>query len=423
MSLGADGQGLAAPQTWIRLAQSRGRLWWDQFPPPLRQLTLIRLVASFGAGGILYLTPMVFNRAGFSASDVGLGLALSALIGTVARFISGALLDRGLSCGLPVILAGLSGACGDAILLGADQRPGFIAGQLLIGVAGGLYWPAVELAVPVCATPLPSARGYALVRSADAAGIACGTLVGAGLAALGQLRGIYLVDVAAVLVLISLLLRRPLPPAPQDGGDGVPGLALGQWLPPLLPLLALSLVATAIPALLQSALPLDLVRGGLERGAQPDAIGALLIGIQLGLLLLIQWPVGQSLARRPVAVGLGLSLGCFALGAGLLALSALSDLGLGVVLLALVPLALGEAAFLPTATEVVVELSPAQHGGLAMALFSQCFALSAFVSPLLAGSLLDQHGHGVVLWSLVAVICGLSLALLPPIRRQASRRG
>jgi len=220
-----------------------------------------------------------------------------------------------------------------------------------------------------------------------------------------------------------VLLRHPLPAAPSSSGSGIPEIPLRRWLPPLLPLLTLSLVATAIPALLQSALPLDLVRGGLDRGPQPDGLSALLIGIQLGLLLLIQWPVGQSLARRPVAVGLGLSLVCFALGTALLGLSALSDRGLVLVLLALVPLALGEAAFLPIATEAVVELSPDQHGGLAMALFSQCFALSAFASPLLAGVLLDTHGHGVVLWSLVALTCVISLALLPPIRREAARRG
>jgi MFS family permease len=414
---------LAAPPTQSTPpTQFKGQIWWLQFPAPLRQLAIIRLVASFGAGGILYLTPMVFHQANFTASAVGLGLALAALAGTVARFASGALLDRGFSCGLPVLLAGLFGACGDAVLLGAHHLPGYIAGQLLIGVAGGLYWPAVELAVPLCAPPVPSARGYALVRSADAAGVAAGTLAGAALAGLGLLRGIYLVDMAAVAVLVLLLLRQPLPGPTRSSGHGDRGLALEFWLPPLLPLLSLSLVATAIPALLQSALPLDLVRGGLERAAQPEHMSALLIGVQLGLLLLLQWPVGQTLARRPVAVGLGLSMACFTLGAGLLALSALSRSGVWVVLLALVPLALGEAAFLPTATEAVVELSPPRHAGLAMALFSQCFALSAFASPLLAGLLLDAHGHGVVLWTLVALICAGSLCLVQPIHRRARPR-
>jgi MFS family permease len=403
--------------------QSRGLHWWLQFPSALRELATVRLVASFGAGGVLYLTPMVFHREHFSASAVGLGLALAALSGTIGRFASGALLDRGRSCGLPVLLAGLCGVGGDALLLGATQLPGYIGGQLLLGMAGGLYWPAVELAVPLCAPPLPSARGYALVRSADAAGVAGGTLAGALLARLGVLRGIYLVDITAVLVLVTLLLRRPLPAKGglrRQSGATIP---LSLWLPRLAPLLGLSLVATAIPALMQSALPLDLVRGGLQRAAQPQDISALLIGLQLGLLLLVQWPVGQALARRPVARGLGLSLVCFTVGTGLLALSALSDHGLAVALLAQLPIALGEAAFLPTATEALVELSPARHGGLAMALFSQCFALSAFTAPLVSGLLLDAQGHGVALWSLVALICALSLALVQPIARLTAGHG
>ena len=64
---------------------------------------MVRLMASLGAGGVLYLTPMVFHREHFSAASVGLGLALAALTGTAGRFASGALLDRGFSCGLPVL--------------------------------------------------------------------------------------------------------------------------------------------------------------------------------------------------------------------------------------------------------------------------------------------------------------------------------
>jgi MFS family permease len=243
------------------------------------------------------------------------------------------------------------------------------------------------------------------------------------LAQLGHLRGVYVVDMTAIVVLAALLLWRPLPRALQVGRAGVEPVPLSQWLPALLPMLLLSVVATSIPALMQSALPLDLVRGGLERDAQSEAISALLIGIPLALLVLIQWPVGQAMARRSVAVGLGLSMICFSAGAGLLALSALTDGGIVLVVVALMLLAFGEAAFLPTSAEAVVELSPEGHGGFAMALFSQCFALSAFGAPLVAGLLLDRHGHGLVLWLLVAVVCALSLLLVGPIRRRAHKKG
>lgn len=389
---------------------------------PLRELASVRLVASFGAGGVLYLTPMVFHQVDFSASAVGLGLALAALAGTIGRFVSGALLDQGRSCGVPVLLAALSGCIGDSCLLAAHELQGYIIGQLFLGLAGGLYWPAVELAVPLCSDPLPSARGYALVRSADACGVAAGTLCGSLLAAAGILRGVYWIDIASIGVLAALLLHRPLPRAVNSRESGLGAIPLRRWLPDLLPMLGLAVVATSIPALMQSALPLDLVRGGLQREAQPESLSALLIGLQLGLLMLIQWPVGQHLAKRPVAHGLALSLLSFSGGTLLLALSALSSQGVALVAIALTLVALGEAAFLPTATEAVVELSPQGHGGLAMALFSQCFALSSFAAPLLAGVLLDGDGHGVSVWLLTALFCSLCLLLIRPIQRRSLAR-
>ncbi len=411
-------------------SKARQSTWWLQFPAPLRELALLRLVGSIGAGGVLYLTPLVFHQQAFTASSVTLGVALAALAGTAGRLISGLLLDRGLNCSLPVLLAILSALAGDSHLFGATAFPGYLQGQLLLGLAMGLYWPAIELAVPLScggavapAAPaeraFPSARGYALARSADAAGIATGALVGALLASGGWLRGIYVLDMGCLVVMAMLLLLRPLP-NPHRSASGSRPAPWGGWLRPLLPLLAITLLATALPALMQSALPLDLVRGGLARQALPQSVGALLIGLQLGLLVLLQWPVGQALARRPVAQGLGLSLLCFALGTALLAGSALLSQGVVLVVLAQLPLALGQAAFLPIATEAVIEVSPSQHQGLAMALFSQCFALSAFSAPLLAGRALDSHGHGSVLWLAMSALCLLGLPLL---RQLGGRRG
>lgn len=393
------------------------RAWWFQFPAPLRALARIRSIAMVGAGGVLYLTPLVFHREAFSASSVGDGLALAALAGVAGRLLSGVLLDRGRRASLPVVLAVSCALLGDASLFGAEGFGGYGLGQLLLGLAAGLYWPAIELAVPLCCETLPSARGFALVRSADAFGVVCGALLGALLAALGWLRGIYLVDIACLLTVLGLVLRRPLPACPRERGGHDEEPPFQGWLAPLLPLLAVTVIATAVPALMQGALPLDLVRGGLQRPPLPEALGALTLGLQLGLLLLLQWPVGQALARRPVGTGLSLSLICFVVGGVLLALSALTPHGLVLLLLAQLPVALGQAAFLPTATEAVVELSPLHRQGVAMALFSQCFAISAFTAPLVAGRLLDGQRHGVGLWLGMALLSLVSLPLVAQLER------
>ncbi|MDM7936418.1 MAG: MFS transporter [Cyanobium sp. CZS 48M] len=377
---------------------------------------MIRLVGSFGAGGILYLTPVVFHQAQFSALAVGQGLAAAALAGTVGRLLSGWWLDHGLSTTRPVLLAALISVGADSRLFSADTFAAYVLGQVLLGLAMGIYWPAIELAVPLSAPPLLSSRAYALVRTGDALGAALGVLLGALLAGSRHLRGIYLLDIACMLVVISLLLRSSLPMA-AAASQLERRLPWRQWVKPLLPLLGVTLLATAMLSLLQSALPLDLVRGGLERAPLSESIGALLLGLQLSLLLLLQWPLGRWLAQRPVAFGLGWSLLGFALGSLLLALSALGWQSLPLLVLAQLPLAAAAAAFLPTASEAVIEVTPASHQGMALALFSQCFAISSFVAPLVGGWLLENQRHGAGLWLLMTLLSLLGLLLVGELSR------
>ena len=65
------------------------KYWWFQFPFHLRLITKIRFFASFGAGGVIYLTSLIFNNIGLSATEIGLGFAISAIAGTCTRFFTG----------------------------------------------------------------------------------------------------------------------------------------------------------------------------------------------------------------------------------------------------------------------------------------------------------------------------------------------
>lgn len=371
-------------------------------------------MASIGAGGVVFMTPMVFHAIDFSASQVGSGLAVSALVGTVVRLVSGSLLDQGLRCSWPVRATTILAIIADLILFQAGSYSSFVIGEILLGSAAGLYWPAIELAVPLSCGPVSSGRGYALVRSADALGFGVGAVLGTAAAAMGMLRLVYAVEALCMLgvfVLVSLsplLDDRVLQPS-RERQRQVRRTGFG-WLLPLLPVLGISIAATAILSLEQSALPIDLLRGGLERPGLSESGSAGLIALQLTLLVLLQWPVGRWLADRSVGFGLGLSLVCFSLACLLLGLSSITSAGLWLVVIALLPMALAQAAFLPTATEAVIEETPLAHRGLAMALFSQCFALSAVIAPLLGGTLLDQQGHGLLLWTAFAAVC---LVLLP----------
>ena len=403
--------------------------WWNQFPAALQEVAWIRLLASIGAGGVIYMTPIIFHHVDLSASQVGQGLAAAALVGTVVRLLSGVLLDRGLSCSWPVRAAAVLALMADLVLLPSSSFSGYLCGQMLIGIAAGLYFPAIELAVPLSSSGFPSSRGYALARSADAFGVAIGALGGALLAALGVIRAVYVVEAIAVLTMLVVLAWRPLPDGRQaliaahdleTENAKATGRAEQQprlhWLMPLVPVLAISIVATGMVSLLQSALPLDLVRGGLERPALSEAWSGVLLALELGWLVVLQWPVGNWVSQRSLRFGLGIGLCSFAVGCVLLACSALWSGGVGLIALAVLPMAFGKAAFLPTAAEAMIEETPLEHRGLAMALFSQCFAISATGAPLVAGALLDRQGHGLLLWLLMAALCIVSLPLLKGVR-------
>jgi len=60
----------------------------------LEVITKIRFFAAFGAGGVIYLTSLIFNNIGLSATDIGLGFTISAIIGTVTRFFTGNYLNK-----------------------------------------------------------------------------------------------------------------------------------------------------------------------------------------------------------------------------------------------------------------------------------------------------------------------------------------
>ena len=185
-----------------------------------------------------------------------------------------------------------------------------------------------------------------------------------------------------------------------------------KWLNSLIPLFLISLITTGILSLLQSALPIDLVRGGIVRPALSEGWSGLLIAIQLISLVILQWPTGRWIADKDIKYGLTVSLCSLGLGCLMIGLSTLFKTGAILILLAQLPISFGLAAFLPTATEAIIRGAPSKKQGLAMAIFSQCFAISALIAPIIAGNLLDSQGNGLILWLSAFGLCLFSCLIL-----------
>ena len=104
---------------------------------------------------MIYLTPLVFNQIELTATEIGSGFAVAAFAGTLSRFLTGQLLDRGTRSSLIIKYAAFAALVADLWLFHAQLLATYLLGQAFLGTAAGLYWPSVEIAVPSSCIEFP----------------------------------------------------------------------------------------------------------------------------------------------------------------------------------------------------------------------------------------------------------------------------
>ena len=90
--------------------------YWERFPVSLRLIIKARLWTAIGAGGVLYLSPIIFNSLGFSAEQIGSGITTAAFAGITTRLGAGHLLDKNYSYGKAIKVACLIEILSDVII-------------------------------------------------------------------------------------------------------------------------------------------------------------------------------------------------------------------------------------------------------------------------------------------------------------------
>ena len=123
--------------------------YWKRFPLSLRVIIKARLWTAIGAGGVLYLSPIIFNSLGFSAEQIGSGMTTAAFTGITTRLGTGYLLDKKYSYRDAIKVACLIALISDFILFNSQTYLTYLYGHFFLGAAAGIYWPSVELAVPL----------------------------------------------------------------------------------------------------------------------------------------------------------------------------------------------------------------------------------------------------------------------------------
>ena len=170
-------------------------------------------------------------------------------------------------------------------------------------------------------------------------------------------------------------------------------------------ILSIVLITTSL-ALIQVTLPLDLVKGGVYREALNDQLISFIISFQLILLFFLQWPIGSWISKKGKLFGLKFSLINFGFASLLLFLSSyLNIAAFYLIFISIILISLGTSSFLPTSTDVVYTIAPANNKGFALALLSQCFAMGYFFGPFISGTILDIFGYASIIWLSISLIC------------------
>ncbi len=392
--------------------------WWIQFPYHLRLITKIRFFAAFGAGGVIYLTSLIFNNLGLSATDIGLGFTISAIIGTVTRLFTGNYLNKTGKIQFPIITSSILSIASSFCLIFSRDTLLYIIGQALVGAAAGIYWPAAEFGVPYFCHPIETRKAYALVRSSEALGIFLGVFLGGYMTNFLYSKSIFINDIFCMLVITNLIsrnsssIKRNLENFQKKLVDPINQGQLKWNKNSTIIILSILLITTSL-ALIQVTLPLDLVKGGVYRNALSKEIISLIISIQLILLLFLQWPVGSWISKKERLFGLKFSLINFTFASFLLFISSYLNIpAFYLISLALILVSLGTASFLPTSTDVVFRIAPSNKKGFALALLSQCFAMGYFFGPFISGRILDIFGYASIIWLSISCCCFIAFTIL-----------
>ena len=392
--------------------------WWIQFPFHLRLITKIRFFASFGAGGVIYLTSLIFNDIGLSATEIGLGFTISAIIGTLTRFLTGNYLNKTGIIQNPLITSSIISIAAGLILIFSKDSISYIIGQSFVGAGAGIYWPAAEFGVPYFCYPIETRKAYALVRSSEALGIFLGVFFGSFMNNFFYSKSIFINDIFCMLVVITLILRNQSSIIAilenfQNNKTFLIESNQKKWNKnTIIIIISIVLITTSL-ALFQVTLPLDLVKGGINRKSFSQEFISSIISFQLILLFFLQWPVGSWISKKGRLFGLKFSLINFSFASLLLFFSSYFEfLGSFLIILSLILISLATSSFLPSSTDIVFRIAPSNQKGSALALLSQCFAMGYFFGPFISGKVLDYYGFASIIWITISIFCFTLLAIL-----------
>jgi hypothetical protein len=366
--------------------------------------TTVSFGMALGVTGIAF--PLLALEAGFSPTVVGLLAATSATIQIVGRASIPALLGR-ITDRVVMIIAMVILLASASVLIFTAAAVGFIAAQILQGVARGLFWASSQ--THAVRDPGVPTRRLASVHAAGQLGHMLGPAV-AGLLAVISLRASLWAGVAVALLgavfAVGLHRRPPYSRAPVSERTPIwrrPGVGMGAWG---------GTVSGVWRGILDSYVPVILTTSGFG----PSAVGGLVtLADGSGLLTSVavaRWgnrKMGRLVPRA--ALGIAVALGLLSVGGSTL-----------LILVALVLAGVSESVAAVLSAAAINESVEHSEQGAAIALSGVYRAGARSVAPALVGGSLLVVTMPVALGVLAAtmLIPGIWLRPSPAVSPRAN---
>ncbi|MEG4959598.1 MULTISPECIES: MFS transporter [unclassified Microcoleus] len=404
--------------------------WFPRLPPQVWILAAGRFLSQSGTGFTLFYAPIFFvDRVGLSATAVGIGLGSGSVSGILGRILGGSFCDSQFwGRRRTLLLAAIIAAVASFVLAAANDFAGLVAGNLLMGLGVGLYWPPTETMVADLTEGEQRQEAFALTRLADNLGLQVGIILGGLLIEVtGNYRSLFIIDGISFLVLfavVAIAIAETYKPA-NSADRGSKNLENG-WMVALSDrsLLVYALVNTLFTlyiSQIQTTMPLyfsKFVAVGAAKGFSTGTI-TVLFAFSTFLTVALQLPVVKAL--RPFSHPKALMISALLWGMGFIAIGLTGMAATGNLLLAVLGLSflsVATVAYTPFASALVVDLAPESLRGVYLAVNSQCWAIGYLIGPPLGGLALDRGKWAADnFWLGLALSVGAAIFILQKLDR------
>lgn len=387
-------------------------------------LSVGRLLSQIGTGFTLFYAPIFFvNQVGLSATAVGIGLGSGSISGILGRFLGGSFSDSPKWGRRRTLLLSAAISAIAAIVLSLTKDfSSLIMGNLLMGLGIGLYWPATEAAVADLTTTEQRNEAFALTRLADSLGLSLGVVLGGALiASSANYRALFIIDAISFIVFFVVIYFAIAETYQfQDHSQPQQGWKIALQDRRLMIFVMVNILFTIYISQLQSILPLYLKNFVASGGFSTTTISAI-FSWHIACTAICQLPVAQFLNQFSSRIrGLIYSLLLWGLGFILVWVTGVvSSNSLIWAILALSVFAIATNAYTPSASALVVDLSPPSERGVYLAINAQCWAIGYLIGPPLGGWALDhQEAIADGFWLVLAFSIVIGILILRVLARR-----